>query len=342
MPDHLTTRIDALEAELRELRSLAQQSSSTQTKARERRDGASTDRRAMLRRIAFAGASAATGVVAGSARPAHAATGDNLLLGYVQGANNMTLIGNGASPAVLGPSLAADPTMFWVDNRRSPRADANGLRADGKGEFGVGVWGNVDGGDGLLGTGAVGLRTGGTRASLALTFNGRPPSQRTDYHAIGEVYYDDRGDLWLCTSGGYPGSWRKMAGPWTAGQFYVLPAPVRCYDSRVVGGYFTGAATRTVNLQSGTSAGSSVWAVPPGSSAALVSLTLTSTAGAGYLSLYRDGATYPGTSNANWYAAGQTIAVTTLSAVSPASRVSVRTNSNGRTHVIVDVLGYWG
>jgi hypothetical protein len=57
------------------------------------------------------------------------------------------------------------------------------------------------------------------------------------------------------------------------------------------------------------------------------------------MSIYRNGIAFPGTSNLNWSGPGQTIAVTTVTAVDDQARCAVYAGSV--TDVVVDVLGYY-
>lgn len=298
------------------------------------RELTASSRRSMLRRIGAAGIMTATGVgvaqVSG-AGAASAATGSSLLLGWNQAAANMTYLQCGSGTPGVGSPLTTERTLLWGDNRTSPQANANGIRGDGKGAEGIGLWGNSDyGGIGVLGGGGIGVQAVGSRAALMLQPSGTAPRGRGDAHARGEVVHDSSGDVWMCVAAGTPGTWRKLAGPSASGAFHVLDSAVRAYDSRSGDGKLTGGGQRTITLTG----------VPAGSSAATVSLTVTATTGSGYLGLFKDGVAYPGNSNLNWYAAGQTLAVTTVSAVSTSSRIVVRAGGSGATHVIVDVIGY--
>ena len=67
--------------------------------------------------------------------------------------------------------------------------------------------------------------------------------------------------------------------------------------------------------------------------------TGTRTAIGGYLSIYHGNLSWPGTSNLNWSAPNQTIAVTTLSSVNSQSEVNLYAGSV--TDVVIDVLGYY-
>lgn len=291
-----------------------------------------SSRRNILRGMAVAGAGAGIGLFA--APKADAATNDAMLAGKGVFATNMTYLGNNAAAGSYATaSLTTEPTMFWADNRTST-INGNGVRGDGHGT-GSGLWGNSDfNGTGVLGTGAagaIGVKAVGGRANLQVVPGGAPPRSRSDAHSAGEVVADAAGDLWCCVAGGNPGTWRKLAGASSAGQFHVLGAPVRAYDSRSGDGALGGGDQRNIVMTG----------VPAGASAVTVSLTATQTAGSGYLSLFRSGITWPGNSNLNWFASGQTVAVTTISAVNASRVVAVRAGGTGSTQFIIDVIGYY-
>ena len=82
-------------------------------------------------------------------------------------------------------------------------------------------------------------------------------------------------------------------------------------------------------------------AVPAGAAAALISLTLDATAGAGFLGVFANGIAWPGTSNANWYTNGQILAVTTVTAVDATAKVTVHAGGPGSTQFVIDVIGYY-
>ncbi len=291
-------------------------------------------RRSMLKRMGAAGIVTATGIAVADvtgAGSAQAATGNTLQVGFLHAATNMTYLQYGTSTPSLGASLTTERTLLWGDNRTSPQANANGIRGDGKGPEGMGLWGNSDfGGIGVFGGGGIGVQASGSRAALQLLPSGAAPRSRVDAHTRGEVVHDVNGDVWVCVSAGSPGTWRKLAGPSASGAFHVLSSAVRAYDSRTTDGKLVSGGQRTITLTG----------VPSGSSAATVSVTVTGTTAGGFLALFKDGIVYPGNSNLNWYATGQTLAVTTVSAVSDVSRLVVRAGGGGSTHVIVDVIGY--
>jgi hypothetical protein len=130
-------------------------------------------------------------------------------------------------------------------------------------------------------------------------------------------------------------------GPPPAGSVHFLPSPLRAYDSRsATAGILGAGTTRTVSLGTGVDlANASSLAVPPGATAAIVTLTATETAGPGFLTIYSDTATQPATSNLNFTASGQTVAVSAQVAVDAAAEIKVAAGP-AATHFIVDVVGY--
>ena len=85
--------------------------------------------------------------------------------------------------------------------------------------------------------------------------------------------------------------------------------------------------------------------MPPGATAAIVTLTVTETGtgvggAGGFLTMYSAAlASPPATSSINWSGADQNIAVTTQVAVDASGSVKVTAGANA-THFVVDVVGY--
>jgi hypothetical protein len=113
----------------------------------------------------------------------------------------------------------------------------------------------------------------------------------------------------------------------------LLPSPVRGYDSRANGGVLRGGQSRTVSL-----AGH----IPAGALGAIVNITVTGTAGTGFLMLYAAGTPKPTTSAINWFAAHQTFANQATTAVNLARAVTITAGgpTTANTHFIIDVVGY--
>jgi hypothetical protein len=137
------------------------------------------------------------------------------------------------------------------------------------------------------------------------------------------------------------------AGQAPAGEAHLLPTPLRAYDSRdSAGAKILAGETRTVSLASGHTLGSTAQAiaVPPGATAAIVTLTITETAigvggNGGFLTMYNASIPQPATSSINWAGAEQNIAVSTQVSVDTAGQVKVTAGANA-THFVIDVIGY--
>ena len=148
--------------------------------------------------------------------------------------------------------------------------------------------------------------------------------------------------IWQCVVAGTPGTWRKLAGPASAGAFHAI-TPHRVYDSRHSSKIPSG-GTRTISVANGINAAGSSDAdnlVPAGATAIAVNVTITGTSGAGYLTLFPGGATKPTASTINWFASGQTLANGVQLAVSATRTVSIFGGGAGTTHVLLDVSGYY-
>ena len=133
------------------------------------------------------------------------------------------------------------------------------------------------------------------------------------------------------------------AGPAPAGEAHLLPLPLRAYDSRDnAGPKIQPGDTRTISLASGKDRNNvSFIAVPPGATAAIITLTVAETDfPGGFLTIYPANVSQPATSNINWKgAAGQDIAVGTQVAVDSSGMVKVTDGIGGSaTHFIIDVI----
>lgn len=282
-------------------------------------------------------------------------------------------IAGGAAMVVAEASPAAAASGTFDGNPAvSATANSGGTGVYAKTTQGYGVYGSADGGVGVLGIGVKDSATGvagqagagagprsfgvsagalgdgvglyvesssGVTMRLNQTTLPVPVPAGSNQNIVpGCLVFNGTG-LWFCyQSSGAPqnAKWVRLdSGP------ILLPTPRRVYDSRPNQLPAVGPKTplpaetpRTIDLKA---AGSGV---PAGISAALLSVTATGTTTGvgGFLSVYASGA-WPGTSNLNWSGPGQTVAVTTLSAVDGQSRVRVYAGS--QTDVVIDVLAYF-
>lgn len=127
-----------------------------------------------------------------------------------------------------------------------------------------------------------------------------------------------------------------------SGTTQLLAEPVRAYDSReVTQGPVVQGETRVISLASGKNgAGSTVIAVPPGATAAMIRITVVDTVNAGFLKVYSNAlAVQPATSAANWSETGAIIGADATVAIDGEAKVKVTAGVNA-TDVVIDVVGY--
>ena len=232
-----------------------------------------------------------------------------------------------------------------------------GVAAAGTGPTGVGVYGFGPTGLKGAGTTASGIgvlaesQTGGGAEVRAKTFHLRlrplaagrnAPTGDTFAHVAGDLVETTAGELWVCTTAGTPGTWRKLAGPNTAGAFHVLPVPARVYDSRpglaptAVGPKtpFAAGSTRTFDLKVNSSL------VPAGATAAMVTLLLVNAASAnGNLTIWANGAAKPVANTLVWGGSAGRFTATAVTALDAQARVQV--NASARTDLVIDVVGFY-
>jgi hypothetical protein len=313
-------------------------------------DDARVDRRVALQR---AGVLAATAVAGGAAAVLATASPAAAVTGTFSGNPAVSATGIGG-PGVTATTNTGSAIAASTNNNADAISGVNPNSA-GTGVYGTGGNVGVDAfcsgvGPGLRGVGSTGvgleLRTGPTGAAhlyLNDSFNSLPvPTGRVDFHQAGEIAMDQNHDLWFCAVAGSPGTWRRLAGPTTTGALTLITPAVRVYDSRpglppLLGTKtpLAGGVARTVDLKANGSG------VPAGAAGVLVSLTATGTTGAagGFLTIYRNGISWPGTSNVNWWGPSQVVAVTTVTTVDAAAQCALY--ANVPTDVVVDVLGYY-
>lgn len=244
----------------------------------------------------------------------------------------------GIAPAITGTTRGVYGGVYSPDGRA---VEGRSLATTG---LGIGVFGrsNSASGNGVYASADLGTGIAASSSRTQLRFDGAPvaPLGAGLARVRGEMVFDTNNDLWLCVAGGTPGTWKRISGPSTAGAFVPLSRPVRVYDSRpgqapAIGPKIPLVANtpRTVDCTGNTSG------VPIGASAVQVNLVATNTpAAAGFMTIYTDGIPWPGTSNLN-YQSGQTVAVTTLTALSATAKCAVR--SSVGTDVLIDVIGFY-
>lgn len=210
----------------------------------------------------------------------------------------------------------------------------------------VGVYGRSSGSYG----GQFGVDTANAPAALQLfEFVGRAvPPARTDVHFAGEIDVAGKA-LWYCIADGTPGTWRKIAGPGTAGAFHPI-SPKRVYDSRLPSpapGALVAGATRDVSVADArdvnTGAVSVAGVVPPSATAITCNLTVVDTVGAGFVTANPGGVTAVDAASINWSASGQILNNGTVVTLDTQRRVTLVCGggSGSQTNVVIDVTGYF-
>lgn len=119
-----------------------------------------------------------------------------------------------------------------------------------------------------------------------------------------------------------------------------LTTPARVYDSRPGNPPavnpktpLTGGSARTIDTTYGG-------AVPAGARAVLATVTVVTRSASGFVSLYRNGIAWPGTSSINWSSNGVAIAGTQVIALDSAGAFAAYCPPGASTDLIVDVAGY--
>ena len=269
--------------------------------------------------LAAAGSVLAAEPAGATAVTTGAADGDAFQLGGVNKCTSTTSVEASSGLAgLLGISDGSDG--FGVEGICS-----NGTSA-------IGVWGVSGTGYGLVGSGQ-GLAP--IRLESSFSIVGAPSSGT---HVHGELFVDKNSALFFCTANGTPGTWVNLS----TGSKLVTIAAARIYDSRPGNLPNTGPKTPITN---GTIVNLNVTnnssGVPATASAVLGNLTVTNTAGPGFLTVWKQGASQPATSNINWVA-GQTIANNFTSQVNTSnSEISVTLGGPGPTDFLVDIVGYY-
>lgn len=139
------------------------------------------------------------------------------------------------------------------------------------------------------------------------------------------------GALYYCwrSGAGTASKWARLSGA-----LVPLTNPRRVYDSTKSGGAIAAGTARTVAVaKSGTS-------VPVGVSAALLSITVLRTAGSGYITAFSASSNAPRTRTLSWWGRKQTHTTTTVVRLNSSGRMKIKAVKN-KTHVLVDVLGYY-
>ena len=308
-----------------------------------------TSRRALLKWGGLgAAALAAAGTAALSTTPvAHAADGDDLVLGTFNGASTRTsltfsLVSNDQNAPdvgfeVVNGTVYPDDSVFLKSAIRGVSDGIGVLGVAGSRQSAVMGFANVTGYDlHANGTGVILQKTSGTVGP-------RPGYDIT----IGELIRDNNGDMYLCMNLGnndlsIPPLWKRLASltyPYKGGAVGLLPTPVRIYDTRTTGGPFHGNAARDIQISANVPPFYPANKVPFGAVGCIGNLTVTNPTAGGYAVIYPQGSNVPSTSTVN-FLAGQTRANSFIVGLGSTGKVTIHTFTSGQCDVILDITGF--
>jgi hypothetical protein len=314
------------------------------------------NRRNMLRGLGAAAIGAAAGGLA-FARPAAATDGAGLVIGNTtQTATTPTwlLAASGYDPVPSHDTGALHVSNTAAANRFEGRNALISAIADG------------DVADPEFLTGFFAAATTATPASVTTTgaiLDGTVPLKLMDSSSAG-VPPNDNGyagqfrvngsDLFYCVHTGdsdvNPAVWRQLTGLEVAGSYHPT-TPTRVYDSRIgspAAGKVVKGTPRTVSVKDAinltTGAVTTADFLPPGATAIHANITITSTEAGGNILFNPGGDTTAGSSLLNWGSVATTAfnaATLKLNDTRQLTAVVEGTTTKTKTHVIIDILGYY-
>jgi hypothetical protein len=361
--NHNDRRIHELETRVAELTALLQERvteplahPALEANSHETAEPARSSRRGMLK-LAGAAAVGAAAAAATSALPAAANNTDPMTLGNAGGGGAIA----GTTHQALSQTrfdwlgIAGGVGFLFQAGAEFTNSDA-AFKAALAGWTTLtntpnGVYGFTDkAGYGVIGSGggsaSIGVLARGTKANAHLSPVGTAPAARTDAHSVGELIEDSSGALWVCIGAGTPGTWRKIAGPSTAGAFHAL-TPGRVYDSRAATpspGTLSSGANRTVSVANSRNADGSVAVtdfVPAGAVAVTANVTVTNTVNAGFLTVNPGGITTTLSSTINWFGNNQNLANGITLTLNANRELTVVAGGGGICDFIIDITGYY-
>lgn len=256
-------------------------------------------------------------------------------------------------PGVIGTSTTSNGVVGTSASGIGVFGRSNGTAAGvrGIGDGNLGVWGTgtytgVFGESedtGVVGEGRIGLDSYATDVHLRMGSPDPRPAPTGDVtpHGAGDLVRDGAGDLWVCVAGGTPGTWRKLAGPASAGAFHLLATPVRVYDSRPGTTPAVGSKTKlsgnTARLLSVTANSSGV---PLGATAVATTLLLVNASSAGgNFTIWAGGSPRPSANAMVWGGTAGRFASTATTRISATGTVNVAASAS--TDLALDIVGYY-
>jgi hypothetical protein len=330
-------------------------------------------RRIVLRLAGAAAVGAAIGAL-GDAGSVRAADGDPILIGRDNSAINLTRITgshlgvykNFAGRTIESVNNSADSSAIGLYGRSNGGAGVEGEGRDygtvGRSADGIGAIGLSTNGAGVSGvssnsagvdafsTNYIDLRcTGSGRLYLREHFTGGVPT--TGQYLAGEMIRDDQGNFFVCVTGNgtNAGTWRRIAGPASAGQFHAID-PFRAYDSRrtayPVNGPLAIDTSRVISVKDAHDGDGVVTVpdvVPVGSTAVAYNITVINpTSPRGFVAVAPGDAANTTVASVNWSAAGQTIGNASVMKLDDNRRLKVFAGGQpGAVGFAIDVVGYY-
>ncbi len=316
--------------------------------------------------LAAAGTASVTGL--GQAPIAHAADGDNIVLGTTNYSSTETVVSFGDSDptnpnidhiglTVYNGSLYDDYYVAQLKVGLRGSSDAYGVAGSGGSAGVIGYSNNQGAGIGSSGLNAavMGVSTLTQGSSVDFYANGSGIILQTswggvgnpggalddDFYQMGAMVRDNNGDMYICiapasdTLGWVPSSWKKVCALDTGflgGGTGLLPTPQRIYDTRKSGGPFKGSVARTIQVTGQQIPGDAVGCIG--------NLTVTNATAGGYLVIYPAGSPKPITSTVN-FLAGQTVANSFVVGLG-SGKVTIHSFTSGQCNVILDITGFVG
>ena len=234
---------------------------------------------------------------------------------------------------------------------RGNRSTTIGVRGLG-GSQSPGVEGT--GRDGLAGSGSrYGALLNGNIAALSITTStaAAPPARTGRTHSAGNIDTSatpegsGNADLWVCVTSGVPGTWRRIAGPGTAGTLTTIE-PARAYDSRrptPLPGVLGAGTNRVVSVKDGrdlaTGAVNAADIVPAGATAIAYNVTVTNSDANGFLAVTPGDAAGFGAASVNWSSPGTTVGNAGI--VKLDGNRQIKVFAGGTADFIIDITGYY-
>ena len=301
-------------------------------------------RRGLLKKVGVGAAVTAAGVVSASSEAA-AANGDPITLGVQSNVATSPTSSTGQGTTRDNAFTFEDASATYRSNSNYPASLAAYTSSAEDSRNGFYAYSETRLDDEVnSGHAIVAWANTGSRSNILLVSGQGNPNTSTISHQRGELIFDNERNLWLCVANGTPGTWKKLAGPDTAGSFHPI-SPKRVWDTRFQGGQIGGNQSRLITVADGRVLGEAtvdeVNLVPAGATAVTFNLTLISRSNNGFLAVTPGDATSFGASTINWQSNNSVLANGTLSSLDGSRQLRLWTSETGSAHAIVDITGYY-